>query len=193
MAMLLTVLGIAGSFVIAAGMMISIITDYRFWPPGERDWRWWTYILLSGLPSIALVVVGYLDWNTFILPRPESLLIGAVLLVTGVLGFVAATFDLGTEESAGLEGDLHTNGFYRYTRNPQIIYLSLILLGSLFVTNARLLVPLCLAMGLWFVIMPFAEEPWLRKQYGDTYTEYCQEVPRFVGRTTLVELFDNSD
>jgi protein-S-isoprenylcysteine O-methyltransferase Ste14 len=32
-----------------------------------------------------------------------------------------------------------------------------------------------------FWTAPFAEEPWLRRQYGGEYEEYCREVPRFFG------------
>ena len=31
-----------------------------------------------------------------------------------------------------------------------------------------------------FLILPFSEEPWLQKEYGKSYVEYCKKVPRFI-------------
>jgi protein-S-isoprenylcysteine O-methyltransferase Ste14 len=37
---------------------------------------------------------------------------------------------------------------------------------------------------LYYLLLPFAEEPWLRKQYGPAYEQYYRDVPRFVGLRT---------
>jgi protein-S-isoprenylcysteine O-methyltransferase Ste14 len=37
----------------------------------------------------------------------------------------------------------------------------------------------------WVLLLPFAEERWLREQFGDEYDEYVEQVPRFVGWRTL--------
>ncbi len=44
---------------------------------------------------------------------------------------------------------------------------------------------LCALYATWWLVMPFAEEPWLREQYGEAYEQYAARVPRFVGRGTI--------
>jgi protein-S-isoprenylcysteine O-methyltransferase Ste14 len=35
--------------------------------------------------------------------------------------------------------------------------------------------------AVWFVLAPWAEEPWLNKQYGEAYRRYRERCPRFLG------------
>jgi protein-S-isoprenylcysteine O-methyltransferase Ste14 len=37
----------------------------------------------------------------------------------------------------------------------------------------------------WFIMAPFAEEPWLRGHLGPTYDEYARQVPRFLAFRAL--------
>lgn len=183
-----TAAGAAASLGLAAAMWTSRWTRYRFWPPGSRDWRWWTYVALGSVATGALVLTGWGDWNSLGLPRPASLVVGALTLGLGSAGFLAATLDLGVEASSGLAGDLRTGGYYRYTRNPQIGCLLVVVAGAVLVANSRGVLAVGAAMWVWFASMPFAEEPWLREQYGDAYVEYCRRVPRFVGHETVRRL-----
>jgi len=37
------------------------------------------------------------------------------------------------------------------------------------------------AFGIFlFIITPFAEEPWLREEFGVKFDEYCKKVRRFL-------------
>ncbi|WP_410766092.1 methyltransferase family protein [Haloferax sp. DFSO60] len=40
----------------------------------------------------------------------------------------------------------------------------------------------------WVLLLPFAEEPHLRDEYGPAYEQYAARVPRFVDRTTIRNL-----
>lgn len=184
---ILTTTGILAGLGLVTGMVTSRFTGYRFWPPGEQDWRWWTYIGLSGAATVSLLGVSYLSWNASILPRPEALVVGGVLAVAGTIGFLAATFDLGVGESSGMEGELRTGGFYRYTRNPQIVFLVCITGGIVLASTSTSVVLVGAAVAGWFVSMPFAEEPWLHQQYGEEYEEYCDRTPRFINWESVTE------
>jgi protein-S-isoprenylcysteine O-methyltransferase Ste14 len=127
-----------------------------------------------------MVLAGNLDWNSWVLPRPVSSLLGLVFLFVGIVGFLVATYDLGMEETSGKEGDLRTDGFYRYTRNPQIVFLFVILIGGVCFSNSVGVVVVAMAMGVWLALMPFAEEPWLQERYGEEYSRYRESTPRFI-------------
>lgn len=173
--------GALAALLIAGGMLVSAVGfGRRFWPPGRYDWRWWTYIALSSIATGGLVIAGYFDWNSWMLPRPASYLLGLLLLFVGSSGFIAATFGLGFEESSGKQGDLRTEGFYKCSRNPQILFLFVIILGSVSYANSTAVLVVALSMGLWFVSMPFAEEPWLQERYGEEYSRYRESTPRFI-------------
>jgi len=190
---ILTGVGVGASLTVAAAMVASRAIRYRFWPPGERDWRWWTYVGLGCLATVGLLGTAYLDWNAFALPRPGTLVAGGGLLAVGITGFLGATFDLGVEETSGMSGELRTGGYYRYTRNPQIVFLLVSVSGVVLAANSLAALAVGAGTVVWLVTMPFAEEPWLRQQYGTEYEAYRREVPRFVGLRTLSRLRGSSE
>jgi protein-S-isoprenylcysteine O-methyltransferase Ste14 len=59
------------------------------------------------------------------------------------------------------------------------------LAGCGLLANAGLVVPSLVLHGCWRVLLPLAEEPWLREAFGDEFERYCEEVPRFVGVQTF--------
>ncbi len=54
------------------------------------------------------------------------------------------------------------------------------LLGYAIIFNSGLTLVIWFLWSAWFVMAPFAEEPWLRERIGTSYDEYASEVPRFV-------------
>jgi protein-S-isoprenylcysteine O-methyltransferase Ste14 len=76
---------------------------------------------------------------------------------------------------------LKRTGFYRLTRNPQIVG------GALLVVGSAALWPSWYALG-WLILyaavahmMVLTEEEHLRDAYGDEYARYCERVPRYLG------------
>ncbi|MFC7045958.1 methyltransferase family protein [Halobacteriaceae archaeon GCM10025711] len=174
---------------IIAGLVVSVLApDYRFWPPGERSWAYWLNWLLVAVFDLCMLGVSYLDWGSLGLPRPASLVVGAVTFGVGFAVAILAGRDLGGEETTGLAGDLHTDGCYRYSRNPQYVGYIVATVGWVLLADSRLVAVLGATFVVWQALLPFAEEPWLREQYGDAYEEYRREVPRFVGPTTVARL-----
>lgn len=159
-------------------MVATRVSRHRFWPPGERDWRWWTYVGLGCLATVGLLGAAYLDWNAFAFPRPGTLVAGEALLAVGITGFLGATFDLGVEESSGMVGELRIGGYYRYARNPQLVFLLATVAGFVLAANSLAVLAVGAGMAVWFLTMSFAEEPWLRQQHGTEYETYRREVPR---------------
>ena len=159
----------------------------RVWPLGEKSWssweKWFNYVF--GIPFFfGIPILGFLDWNSFVLSRPASLYAGIVLLVVGL----GITFDglaiLGLRTSVGETGALQTDGLYRYTRNPQVIGDLVSLVGVVAITNSWLVLWVCVLNAVWHLLLPYIEEPWLYEQFGDPYKSYLETTPRFVdGRT----------
>lgn len=79
-------------------------------------------------------------------------------------------------------GELTTAGLYRWSRNPQYVGWLLFLLGfalndwSLWCLAALVVV----AVSLHLLVL--VEEEHLTRVFGDRYTIFCRQVPRYVGR-----------
>lgn len=103
-------------------------------------------------------------------------------MFVGVGFTLTAMTRLGMRQSVGGEvTGLRESGFYRYTRNPQIVAYALVVIGY------ALLWPSWLGL-LWVGvyaaiahIMVRTEEEHLRKAYGEAYESYCARTPRYVG------------
>lgn len=115
--------GLTATAVVNAGLLVSIfVPGRRFWPPGERDWRWWLYACCGAALVVGFVGTGASDWNSLGLPRPASLHAGLALLGLGGALNAASTVGLSIRETSGLGGDrLRTAGLYRVSRNPQVL------------------------------------------------------------------------
>lgn len=182
--------GVAASGLHLTGVWASVLGTADYYPPGERDWRFYALWGLSHVFSVTMLILAVLQWGSLGLPTVPSLLGGGVLFVAGYGIAIAAGLDLGVEETKCLEGELRTGGWYRYSRNPQYVGYILATVGFGLAANATLVVPLCAIYLVWWISLPLAEEPWLRQQYGESYEQYAASHPRFVGRQTLVALRD---
>lgn len=114
------------------------------------------------------MLVGSLDWNTFVFDHWLRLPLGAaVALGGGGFALWGSATCLSWHASLGLEAELVRTGPYRWTRNPQYLGDIVVLAGWSIVFNSLQAWILC-ALGIaWFALAPIAEEPWLREQYGE--------------------------
>ncbi len=162
-------------------VLTLLMPNFRAWPPPSRDsWQYrftWTLTILS---LVGTITVGILDWDTFVFPQWARFLVGIPLLVGGNALALWGVRTLSVHASLGLKGKLVTSGPYRFTRNPQYVGDIIALLGFALLCNSLLASINVLVGALWFVLAPFTEEPWLRKQYGAAYEEYVRKVPRFL-------------
>lgn len=123
------------------------------------------------------------------LPILDNTVIKTVGLVLGVTAILFVTYCYTLFLITGKGSPIPTNptkvlmekSLYRYSRNP--IYISHILLifaGTLFLGYTLLFVYtfLCVIGYNWYIIK--VEEPELKKRFGDTYSEYCKRVPRWL-------------
>ena len=184
-------LGLLAASGIYALLFLTLATGYRLWPPGSKTPAYYLHWGLVAVFNVGLVVVAVRDWNTWLLPRPSSLVVGVVLAALGTAVFVRSAGAMRSDETMGVTGDLHTGGPYAYSRNPQYVGMLVGLVGFALLVNSRLLTALVVVHVGWVLLLPRAEEPHLRATYGEEYERYRARVPRFVGRETLRALVSN--
>lgn len=106
---------------------------------------------------------------------------GLTLFYIPVLEF--GTKGRGTPAPFDAPTRLVTDGIYRWTRNPMYLGAFLVLLGEGVIYSS---IPLALfsllALALFHVYVVVREEPKLREKFGESYTEYCRRVPRWLPR-----------
>jgi protein-S-isoprenylcysteine O-methyltransferase Ste14 len=166
----------------------AVLPDRRVWPIGDSSWRWWfnwsaLSVVFAGFPVLAA-----LDRNSFIFTERRSKLAGSGIAALGMGFALSALFELGWMESSGREGELRTDGIYQYTRNPQSVGFITFIIGAIIAVNSRKLAVHGILTILVYALFPFAEEPWLREQYGQEYDEYRKRTPRFIGWNLVKKL-----
>jgi len=108
-----------------------------------------------------------------------ALILAFLLMAAGLIIVLASMPILGQRSFGQQVGKLHTEGIYRYTRNPQLVGSFLFLVGySLLWPHwlGAIWVLLWLPISAWMVR---AEEEHLRQVFGREYEAYCESVPRF--------------
>jgi protein-S-isoprenylcysteine O-methyltransferase Ste14 len=106
------------------------------------------------------------------------------LLGTGVMLFTLAILSLGTFSlRVGLPQEntsLHTSGVYRFSRNPMLLGLYLMALGSaIYVQNPMNWMLVIIALAVHHKII-LAEEDFLHERFGDQWIEYRNRVRRYI-------------
>ena len=167
-------------------LLVTLTTRIRLWPPGDDDKKAVFHWGLVGIFDFSIVSIAVLQWDSWILARPSSLIVGLVLSGLGGAIFLKSSQAMSTAETSGQVADeLHTEGLYARSRNPQYLGMMVGLVGFALLANSLSVVLLCVLHVCWLVLLPFTEEPWLRDQFGKEYERYCAQVPRFVGYQTV--------
>lgn len=156
--------------------------DNRVWPPPSRhSWQFYATWFLSWVSLSGALLLAVLGGNSLGLPILLRLGAGMPLFGLGVW-FIAWGFrELTLQTTLGLGGRLVQSGPYRWSRNPQDVGTCAYLVSLVLLSGSHLAAIASVAVALWFLVTPVVEEPWLAEQFGEEYTQYCQEVPRFLG------------
>lgn len=184
--------GLLAAAGIYALLLVTLTTDHQLWPPGEKTRAYYLHWSLVGVFNLALLTVAALDWNAWLLPRPATLVGGGALALVGVVVFVRSASVLASDETMGVTGELYTGGPYAYSRNPQYVGMIVGITGVALLVNSAWAAVLAAAHVGWVLLLPRAEEPHLRDEYGDEYERYTTRVPRFVDTTTVRRLLSEN-
>jgi protein-S-isoprenylcysteine O-methyltransferase Ste14 len=165
----------------AAAVLISIrFPDRRIWPP-DRPGAWKTALMgfLFFYPALGIGILGLLEWGGMGLPDWIRIGLGLPPLVGGLVFFLWAQAILGFGQMMGNAGALMIGGPFRFSRNPQYTGSLAMLAGWVLLSSSPAAAIASVIAVIPLVLVPFAEEPWLRKRYGRAYDDYSRKVTRF--------------
>ena len=184
-------------YVIAVLVLVGLPPGVCLWffiHPLASFWRKrgpvWTYTIL-GLPMVGLMVGLFLarkillsvDFGTNYLLVLVSVLLFAMAAIIAVKRRKLLTFGVlaGLPElsESRYPGKLLTEGLYAKVRHPRYIEIFLATLGyALFANYLGTYLLTAAAVPVIFLIV-LLEERELRERFGESYEQYCKDVPRF--------------
>ncbi|MBW2312614.1 MAG: phosphatidylethanolamine N-methyltransferase family protein [Deltaproteobacteria bacterium] len=178
---LLWVLGASGVWLTATALWSIVVPERRLWPPPSPDLNRVQRIggVLGPGTNFVLLAVNLFGWGSLGLAGPLRFPIGGVLFAAGAYLSLGGVFNLGMPQTQGGEGALVAKGPYRFSRNPQYVgaVLSYVAVALLCNSSEGLLGA---AMMTPWLLLPFAEEPWLREKLGKPYEDYAAGVRRYL-------------
>jgi protein-S-isoprenylcysteine O-methyltransferase Ste14 len=156
-------------------------SSFKLWPtPSPQSWQYYTFwpLFRGGLGLTLFYAIVTARWSE----AAEGLrfAIGMICVVIGFGITIYGYFDLGIENTYGADEGLVTNGLYRFSRNPQYVASILGFFGTALAHGGIHAAILCGLAILVYVILPYTEEPWLERAYGDVYITYKRQTPRFL-------------
>lgn len=118
-------------------------------------------------------------------PRmPENnyqLIIGIGLFSIGLLLTILSMGFLGFKKAFGVNTDgLRNTGVYRSSRNPQLVFYTMVVFGVAVLWLSWYSVIWAVIYLYIAHIMVKTEEEHLSDVYGESYKQYCSEVPRYL-------------
>ena len=122
--------------------------------------------------------------NQVLIDSQISRIIGAILLILGLLFFLGAFFSFGDSWRVGFDtktsGKLVTGGIFAFSRNPIYVFLDLWFI-SVFLMNGRLIFLIFAILTLivihWQILQ---EEDFLAKLYHEPYHRYRSQTGRYI-------------
>jgi len=171
--------------VIAAGTLAAILwsiayPERRLWPPKRYTEAtpvlvWVPTFTLFGI----LIVLGLMNWGSLPIPTRLRFGVGIPLIVAGNIIVWLEVAQFGVAQTGGAKGSLRTSGMYRYSRNPQYMADIAMIVGWIMLSASVDAAFVGFSGMAVLIAAPFAEETWLKEQYGSAFDEYKVKVGRF--------------
>jgi len=107
--------------------------------------------------------------------------VGLGILAIGIVITLWSMISLGLCRALGQQtGSLYRSGFYQYSRNPQVIAYSLVVIGFALLWPSIYGLGWILVYGAIVHMMVRTEEEHLGRIFSSEYEDYCKEVPRYL-------------
>jgi len=162
-------------------LLISLrFPKHRIWPPPrKKSLQFWFTWILGILALFGIIILGILDWNSFIFNHWTHVPVGLILIAIGNGIALWGVKTLGVYTTIGLDGEFVTAGPYQYSRNPEYVGDIIAIFGLMLFSNSFLVLIAGTVGMIWYIIAPFSEEPVLKKRFKQ-YNHYCKKVRRFI-------------
>ena len=106
-------------------------------------------------------------------------LVGLVIMLECIIRF--AIKGRGTLSPADPTKKLVVSGLYKFSRNPMYAGVTLILIGeAIFFQSGSLWIYLLIVFAFFNLFILLVEEPRLRRDFGESYYQYCKKVRRWL-------------
>ena len=138
-------------------------------------------VLLFFLHALSAYIFMDVRWRNLHQGNPTYPL-AVVLIIVGLALLLIISINFGYGQAFGVRvTGLKTTGFYRFTRNPQILAGSLFYIGWAFLWPSWGGIIWIGLLWILFHIMILTEEEHLRNAFGEEYERYCRKTPRYIG------------
>ncbi len=163
------------------GVVWSItVPKRRIYPMARRGPAFRAMWILFGYVFVSNAALVVLDWNSGIWSDSLRLALGIPVAALGVALVSWGIATLGPKNTSGVRDRFIVGGPYLFTRNPQYVGDALLFTGMAIIANSELVLVTHMLTALVLLLAPFAEEPWLKGQYGEEYEAYKRAVPRYL-------------
>ena len=141
------------------------------------------FFLLGGFPY----VYGIQDWPEVKVGLILEIL-GWIFLVAGLLVIATGMVQLGFRSIFGQGSkNFKQNGFYGFSRNPQILGCWLYVIGFTLLWPSWYTLGWACLFGVVAHMMVLTEEEYLCQVFGDVYQRYAEAVPRYISLRTILK------
>jgi len=139
---------------------------------------------LTGLHFGLVVLAAVRSTWRFRLPTPLAVGGGVMLAGAGTVMYLGAVYAFRSFKRLNFLQDtrLVTGGIYRWSRNPQLVGWTLVLVGLGLVRGSAMVLLLALVAWVGYGLFLPTEEEHLRRVFGEAYEAYRCRTPCYLGR-----------
>lgn len=181
MANLLLAAGLTAGTLLVTLLLVTVANGaFRIWPtPGEGTWQSLSFWFLFRTLNLAALLLAFVDQGSLGLVPPPLRAAALALAAACLTLYLRSVASLGPSNTYCRRAGLVDRGLYRWTRNPQYATIIPAYAGLALAADSAAAGAVIVLAGAVYVLMAFAEEPWLRGAYPGAYERYARRVPRF--------------
>ena len=142
------------------------------------------------LPATVLIIIPFVIIKKIDFSRPVRVIAGGIISLIGLM-IIAATVRMfiligrGTLAPWSPTRKLVTQNFFAHVRNPMILGVLTVLTGeTIYFWSGNMMIWTILFFLINTIYLAVSEEPGLAERFGEEYSEYKQNVPRWLPRIT---------
>lgn len=144
----------------------SRLLDRSTFTKKQKEWTIISKLITLGVMIFCFLTPLISGWELFL---------GLIIFIIGDIGLIIAFINF---KNTPLDEPV-VKGFYKISRHPQEVALSIAMLGIVIAVGSGIALILFLVSRIPFHFRILAEEEACLQQYGESYKEYMKQVPRY--------------